>query len=190
MNVTIRDMTIHDFDVVRDIAYAGWYYTYSGMIPVKLQQAFLAKHYEQKQLLRRMQHSITLIVEENGEAVGFATFVVHDNVNKQVKLEALYLYPTHWRKGYGSKLIDEGMKRLVGVESLLVNVMAENAVGLNFYKANGFAQLKVSEERLFTYPIKMITMQLTISRWMFYKHQNKTFQGNFVNTVEANSNYS
>ncbi|MBM7703125.1 GNAT family N-acetyltransferase [Metabacillus iocasae] len=190
MNVTIRDMTIHDFDVVRNIAYAGWYYTYSSMVPVKLQQAFLAKHYEKKHILRRMQKSTTLIAEVDGEAVGFATFTMGGSVKKQGKLEAIYLYPTHWRKGLGSRLIDEGMKRLGCIDSLLVTIMTENEAGRQFYKAKGFTQVKISEKSVYPYSVTMITMKLTVSRWMFYKHQNETFQGKLVNNIEANSNYS
>ncbi|SAL49957.1 N-acetyltransferase GCN5 [Caballeronia turbans] len=65
----------------------------------------------------------------------------HDKGSTDAEIEAIYVDPAHWRKGAGRMLIDEAINAAAseGYREMTLWALEENAHGLRFYKALGFA---------------------------------------------------
>lgn len=74
------------------------------------------------------------------QLVGFANF--SKIVDGEAELYSIYLLPGTQGKGIGTSLLQEGIKLLPDLTSLLVCVEKENMFGMNFYEAKGFKKIK------------------------------------------------
>ncbi|WP_321801809.1 GNAT family N-acetyltransferase [Caballeronia sp. J97] len=65
----------------------------------------------------------------------------HDKGRTDAEIEAIYIDPAHWRKGAGRILIEEAINAAAseGYREMTLWALEENAHGLRFYKALGFA---------------------------------------------------
>lgn len=149
----IRTGTPADIDAVREIAHISWNDTYAGIIPLPIQQKFLEQSYSTPMLEMRLERTILLLAERDGQTVGFANFTRVDE-DGDAELIAMYMKPEHQRSGYGKKLLDDGLSRLKGGQQLFVYVESENRKGRNFYEANGFQLLEEFEELFEGHPLQ------------------------------------
>lgn len=80
----------------------------------------------------------TWVFEADGQIVGFIA-LIGDEVG------AVFVHPSHQRKGVGSVLMDEAKERR---EELEVEVFVDNTIGREFYAKYGFERLeeKVHEQ--------------------------------------------
>jgi L-amino acid N-acyltransferase YncA len=65
-----------------------------------------------------------------------------DRTAQVAEIEALYIDPSHWRKGAGSMLIDEAVEAAASerYRSITLWALQDNTPSLNFYRAKGFVQ--------------------------------------------------
>ena len=65
----------------------------------------------------------------------------HDKGRTDAEVEAIYIDPPHWRQGAGRVLIEEAINAAAseGYREMTLWALEENACGLRFYKALGFA---------------------------------------------------
>jgi len=77
----------------------------------------------------------SFVAEIGGRIVGFATLVTKDEPDAEV--EELFIEPSEWRKGIGTRLIEEAERRagVAGAQGLRV---AANPRAQAFYEACGF----------------------------------------------------
>jgi GNAT superfamily N-acetyltransferase len=77
----------------------------------------------------------SFVAEVDGRIVGFATLVTKDDLEAEV--EELFIEPNEWRKGIGTRLIEEAERRaaVAGASRLRV---AANPRAEAFYQACGF----------------------------------------------------
>lgn len=149
----IRTGTPADIESVREIAHISWNDTYEGIIPSPIQQKFLEQSYSTPMLEMRMERTLLLLAEQDGQAIGFANFTKVDE-DGDAELIAMYMKPEHQRSGYGKKLLVDGLSRLKGGLQLFVYVESENRKGRNFYEANGFELLEEFEELFEGHPLQ------------------------------------
>jgi ribosomal protein S18 acetylase RimI-like enzyme len=149
----IRTGTPADIESVREIAHISWNDTYEGIIPSPIQQKFLEQSYSTPMLEMRMERTLLLLAEQDGQAIGFANFTKVDE-DGDAELIAMYMKPEHQRSGYGKKLLVDGLSRLKGGIQLFVYVESENRKGRNFYEANGFELLEEFEELFEGHPLQ------------------------------------
>ncbi|KYG57430.1 GNAT family N-acetyltransferase [Planococcus maritimus] len=149
----IRTGTPADIESVREIAHISWNDTYEGIIPSPIQQKFLEQSYSTPMLEMRMERTILLLAEQDGQAVGFANFTKVDE-DGDAELIAMYMKPEHQRSGFGKQLLSDGLSRLKGGQQLFVYVESDNQKGRNFYEANGFLLLEEFEELFEGHPLQ------------------------------------
>lgn len=93
---------------------------------------FVPKAFWQEQLPAMREHYLpqaeTLVLEENGQALGFLS--LHEQ-----RLAALFVSPNAQGRGIGRQLLDEAKRRR---DSLELSVYCANTRAVAFYKANGF----------------------------------------------------
>ncbi|BBP97850.1 N-acetyltransferase [Burkholderia sp. SFA1] len=65
----------------------------------------------------------------------------HDSKTTDAEIKAIYIDPLHWRQGAGRMLMDEAINAAAseGYREMTLWALEENARGLRFYKALGFA---------------------------------------------------
>ncbi len=73
-----------------------------------------------------------LVAEEQDEIVGFV-------ILKPAEIEALYVAPSRWGRGIGSRLLAEATQQLAEYDELTLWVLAENLSARHFYEHHGWA---------------------------------------------------
>ncbi|MGG1631095.1 GNAT family N-acetyltransferase [Rossellomorea sp. NRS-1567] len=161
MEYTIRKMEKKDINQVQEVARTSWNTTYEGIIPLKIQESFLASAYSDEMMLKRLEVSSLYVAEKNGKVVGFANFSPVKEEG-EVELGAIYLYKEYQGEGIGTALLQEGIKELNGARSVYISVEKENETGTNFYRAKGFTVVSEFDDDLEGHITKMYRMVLSL----------------------------
>ncbi len=138
--MTILPATIIDIPVIHRLAQAIWWPTYRGFISSDQITFMLAEMYSLKALEQQFKEGIDfLMVENDNEYVGFASYSSIEPENNIFKLHKLYILPSEQGKGTGKKLIDyiANLSKQKGGEVLELNVNRSNPA-FSFYKTTGF----------------------------------------------------
>ncbi|WP_430787547.1 N-acetyltransferase family protein [Virgibacillus flavescens] len=137
MKYTTREMNVEYIPHVQHVAKASWKHTYKGLIPIDIQERFIASAYSSEMMKKRLETSYLFLAEVNGEVVGFANF---SPIKKDgsAELGAIYLLPAFQGAGIGTKLLKLGISKLKGAAEIYINVEKENKSGRTFYEAKGF----------------------------------------------------
>lgn len=161
MGFIVRKMTIADIAGVQKVADKSWHATYEGIIPLHIQENFLAAAYSDEMLEKRLQRSLFLVAEVKGKIVGFANFTF-PNEEGVTGLAAIYIYPEYQGNGLGSALLQKGISSLDHVRKIFLDVEKENEIGKTFYTAKGFKIVKEFDDDFEGHILKTVRMLLEI----------------------------
>ncbi|MEY9977647.1 ribosomal protein S18 acetylase RimI-like enzyme [Lysinibacillus sp. RC79] len=157
----IRHMQKNNIIFVQEIAKKSWHHTYEGIIPHEIQNRFLQVAYSRDRLLDRIENSLFLVAILDESIVGFANF--SNVVDGEAELYSIYLLPETQGKGIGTALLQEGIKMLPDLTSLLVCVEKENTIGMNFYQAKGFKKIEEFDELFDGHLLKTVKLSLKLT---------------------------
>lgn len=154
----IREMKKRDISQVQTVAKESWYATYTGIIPVKIQQDFLKVAYSKKTMKKRLKQTFVYVAEIDGRIVGFANY---SNVTEdgRTELGALYLHPDYQGRGIGTAFLRLATEKLAAKE-IYLTVEKNNKIGRAFYDAKGFELVHEHEDILNGHILE--TMQLVL----------------------------
>lgn len=168
----LRSATVDDVKQIAEINVAAWRAAYRGLISdeglASLSVESIAKNYVG--YLTAPGTSIFLL-EEAGEAVGYVHVCLNRDADKDPskigEVAAIYVHPTHWRKGYGEELMKKAMEQLrdSAFTELSLWVLEGNTATRKFYEKLGLAfdgskkvdQLRGIEVREVRYCCKLVT---------------------------------
>ena len=142
--IEIRKAFAEELPIVREIAYQTWPDTFAGILSPPQIEYMLKLMYDLKtlesQLLEKGQ--VFLLVEEEGEFLGFAAYELNYSEGVKAKLHKIYVLPSAQGKGLGKKLIIEvsDQAKAKGQKSLLLNVNKFNQPAIDFYGYLGFKE--------------------------------------------------
>lgn len=162
MDFTIRHAKKEDLESVQQVAKTSWNATYEGIIPVHVQNNFLKMAYSDEMMDRRLQHTLLLVAELDGNIIGFANFSPV-NANGEAELSAIYIYPNNQGNGVGTSLLQKGIEELIGVKKIYINVEKENEIGKRFYEAKGFEVVSEFDDDFDGHILKTVRMVLNVS---------------------------
>jgi GNAT superfamily N-acetyltransferase len=163
MATVIRRATFNDIGDIQMIAKITWAQTYQQIIPLGIQEAFLQKNYSDVAMRNRLDRSVVLVAESDGDIIGFANFFRSEQNAEEAELGAIYILPEVQSKGAGGKLLKAGIEELGRVNRLFVVVEKDNIIGCRFYNSQGFVSVNEFEEQLDGHILKLIKMVLEIS---------------------------
>ncbi|MBS1751369.1 MAG: GNAT family N-acetyltransferase [Bacteroidetes bacterium] len=130
-----------DIPLIRELTFSIWPQTYSsiltkGQIDYMLEMMYSPASLE-KQMLK--QHHNFIIVYEEEQPVGFASFSQKENNSKAYRLHKIYVLTTMQGKGTGKKIIDHIIQLIIpkGAQTLELNVNRHNPAKA-FYEKLGF----------------------------------------------------
>lgn len=160
MNLIIRKMKKRDLLHVKNVAETSWRATYEGIIPIRIQEEFLSKAYNEKMLKKRRRNTNFFVAEVDGKIVGFANYS-KVNSDKSVHLHAIYLLPEFQWKGIGTKLLDYAIEHL-DVTEITLDVEHKNKPAIKFYENKGFVKISEFDDDIDGHTIHTIRMQLKV----------------------------
>ncbi|MEO5912390.1 MAG: GNAT family N-acetyltransferase [Pelobium sp.] len=126
--IEIKEAKLSDIPVIHKLANEIWRPTYQHILADEQISFMLDKMYSEKSLKEQFrQHQTFLLLTENELPKGFACYSKTD-IDKNYKLEKIYLHPDQQGKGVGKQLITE-VERIVkanGATVLTLNVNRGN----------------------------------------------------------------
>lgn len=117
----------------------------------------------------RENHEGILVAVEDGTVLGFVDIRWGDAETKafvgegEADLTAIYVHPDHWGRGVGTALLDAGLALLPeSVDTVRLEVFADNDVAIPFYEARGFERTGTGEYEVdgSAYPTYVYTRRL------------------------------
>lgn len=154
MEIKIREAVLEDVSEVAHIHVTSWQAAYHGLMPDEFikQQTIERRTKLWTNVISRSLANL-LVAEENQKVVGFISFdKAQPNLSSQsIEISSIYLLPSHFDKGIGSKLMEECELKLAcsSVSQITLWALDTNKSALTFYKKHGFIETgKRSKERL------------------------------------------
>lgn len=135
---SIRDASIADIPLVRDLTFKVWPQTYQAILTPAQIDYMLDMMYSESSLEKQIREGCQFIlVYADGEPVGFASY--QEIAAGMFKLHKIYVLPSQQGKGTGRFFIEEILSRVknLGGRSLQLQVNKHNSAKL-FYEKIGF----------------------------------------------------
>lgn len=149
----IRQMTAKDITLVQQIARTTWLATYDDHIPEDLKTRFLDQSYSDMMLMKRMEKTTILIIEQDKRPIGFINFTATD-ADGDAELISIYVLPAYQQQGFENKLIQSMLATLTDTSQLFAYVNNEDINSHKFYERAGFRLLQVFDEYFEGYPVQ------------------------------------
>ena len=147
MDADIEVATPDDAVAVQRVARESWHAAYDDVVGPDVVETAIDEWYDPENLAASMdrEDGSFLVARVDGTLVGFAQAVLGDG-DDPASLARIYVAPERWGEGVGTDLLDrlEAWLREAGADRLRLAVMADNAVGNDFYEARGY---RVVDER-------------------------------------------
>ena len=146
MDVNMRPARVDDAPALARVHVDSWRAAYRGLVPDSSLQRFTYQWREEcfRQALATGAEE-TYVVQLDEEAVGILTVgAARDadlDVNRTGEIWGIYISPEYWRKGIGSRLVEEAERMLKsrGYENAVLWVLEGNQQARGFYEAMGFS---------------------------------------------------
>ncbi len=155
-------MAARDFAEVREVARETWTDTYAGVIPEGIQKEFVERVYSDEMLAWRGERGVFLVAETESGIVGFADFNQPFESDLIVGLAAIYVLPGEQKRGAGSGLLREGVRRFPDASKLVVRFEIGNRVAQRFYERSGFEKAGEFDEDFLGHPSRMVEMVMNL----------------------------
>jgi ribosomal protein S18 acetylase RimI-like enzyme len=149
MTAEIRPATADDIGAIVDVAEAAWYAAYGGALDPSTVAAAIAEYYDRELLETAVEtDDVAFYVAEDDGVAGFAS--AEQTWADEVELHTIYVHPDRWGEGIGSALLDRTVAwaREQNVDRIACGVLADNAVGVGFFEANGFERGRETEAEI------------------------------------------
>ncbi|WP_136668092.1 GNAT family N-acetyltransferase [Flavobacterium sp. H122] len=130
-------------EIVRDLAYKIWPDTYGEILSKEQLSYMLGNFYAIPSLEKQFNDGhVFLLVEEEGDFLGFAAYEVNCKEKGKTKLHKIYVLPDTQGKGIGKILLNEVKSRAKEANNdyLFLNVNKYNKA-LYFYEKQGFEKI-------------------------------------------------
>ena len=137
----IREATTADVESIRQLAQQTWVPTYTPLLGAEQVNYMLQEIYSAEKITTQIKtgSQTYLLLIDNENLVGFASYSPRDEDKQIYKLHKLYCHPSTQGKGYGKLLINTVIEKTLaaGVNTLELNVNRHNKAK-TFYEKMGF----------------------------------------------------
>ena len=149
MDPRVRSATPADVPGIRRVASAGWRAAYGDIMDEATIEETLSAYYAPEEVERSVtaESVVYLVAVAEERVLGYASGTDSEH-GPGAELVNIYVTPGRWGEGVGSRLFETLRARLRrrGYERVRAVVLAENDVGLPFYRRHGFEQVEEREE--------------------------------------------
>jgi ribosomal protein S18 acetylase RimI-like enzyme len=160
-DVTVRPATRDDVSTIQTIGERGWRATYGDFLASETIDAAMDKWYTSETTREFVDQEDVgyFVAERDGGVVGYVSGGpeegdVGDNGPDEAttaRLGAIYVDPDCWGEGAGTELLAafEHWCRDQGYDAVVLDVLADNEIGISFYRTHGFERVEKRETELF-----------------------------------------
>lgn len=147
---TLRQAEPADVSGIQRVARAGWHAAYDDAMGPDTVDDCIDDWYDHETVSGAIENDDIeyLVATVDDRVVGYASVGPTDDERPETVagLYSIYVYPDRWGAGIGTALLERCTQRLRerGFERLVLKVIANNEVGISFYRSHGFEQ--TSEE--------------------------------------------
>ena len=139
--ITIKSAGVNDLEVIHQLAHDIWPSAYGNILSGSQLEYMLDKIYSLASLqdqLSILKHQFIIVLEDE-DPVGFASFSPHENNPVVYHLNKIYVLPRQQGKNIGKQVLDYVINEIksAGATSLQLNVNRNNKA-LSFYEKQGF----------------------------------------------------
>ncbi|MGQ3888678.1 N-acetyltransferase family protein [Legionella sp. CNM-1927-20] len=146
----VRFATLDDAKAIAKIHILSWQASYKDFIPKAILQTLSVKE-RTKQWQDLMRQGVkVLVVEVEQNIVGFLSICTLRDIYLSPlngEISALYLHPTYWRLGLGTRLCHTAFSELakMNYQFVYVWVLSDNSQARQFYEALGFENTTITK---------------------------------------------
>ncbi len=143
--MNIRRAQVNDAPQLARVHVDAWQVAYHGVVPDSFLQGFT---YQKREAAFRRALAVnreeTYLAEDSANALGILTIgACRDadlDVNSTGEIWGIYIAPTYWRRGIGTRLVHEAARMLQarGYREVVLWVLEDNVEARRFYEAMGF----------------------------------------------------
>jgi ribosomal protein S18 acetylase RimI-like enzyme len=141
----IEKAAIDDIPLIQEIADRTWRESFKAVISLQQIEYMLDRMYTREVLQWQMEegNQVFLLVHEEEQCAGFASYELNANENHMTRLHKLFVLPELQQSGAGSILLDEviGIAKEKKDEGIQLSVNRQNPA-VNFYLSRGFEILE------------------------------------------------
>jgi ribosomal protein S18 acetylase RimI-like enzyme len=146
--VVIREAEPSDSQEVAGVHVRAWATAYRGLMPEEVLDAMTLERRAATWRERLAEPSVgptSVAVDRGGAIVGFCALATPTRDDGEsadtAEVTALYVDPSSWREGVGSRLLTTALERLRadGFATVILWVLVGNAPARAFYERHGFA---------------------------------------------------
>ena len=139
---TIRPAALADAERIGEIHVRSWQKAYQGILPADFLASLSVVAWVvwwQSELTSMGEQDLALVIENGSSVTGFARLGSSADRN-HAEVQAIYLDPDHWRKGWGRLLIGAAEASLAGLgwRDAILWVLEKNVPARRFYEALGW----------------------------------------------------
>jgi|688.fasta_scaffold225576_2 RimJ/RimL family protein N-acetyltransferase len=171
--INIRLAKLTDAKEIAKAHVSSWQKIYKGFIPDRILDALSVDERKQQWLERLSKNVRVLVLELDGDIVGFASLCPSRDKDTDprfyAEISAIYLRPDVWFKSLGKKLCLAAISELemMGFSHVIVWVLKDNTQARNFYEKLGFEATQFFKEEKIR--------GFTLSEIRYYKKLSKVF---------------
>jgi len=161
--ITIEPANVKEVAEIKQVLSKTWLDTYSSFLPVDVIQKITSLWHSPETLATEIENERVLFnvaKNEQGDIVGLVT--AGQPSEEVVYIARLYVLPGHQRQGIGSKLLDACVAFFPGLQTLRLEVEAQNEKGVAFYRKQGFRETSRKEQELEGISLVVVEMEKMI----------------------------
>lgn len=163
MVITVQPAKVDDIQQIKRVLSETWIDTYHTFLPLEVIHKITELWHKAETLAAEIETEsvyFALARDESNDILGLLSAARRDDEN--VSIGRLYVLPAHQRRGIGAQLLDACIAAYPGVRQLRLEVEAENAKGLAFYRKQGFTELARKQETIEDIELTTIEMELQL----------------------------
>lgn len=136
----VRTAGERDLEAIRGLLAETWHATYDAIYGPQRVNEITGEWHSMASLRARLTHPHSeFLVADDGKAIAGMAFAAAVDEGKLVILRQLYVLPQKQRAGIGTMLLEELGQCFPEARKLRLEVEAENAAAVSFYRSRGFS---------------------------------------------------
>ena len=162
--ISVHRARVEEIKEIRQVLSETWIDTYSVFMPIEVIQRVTALWHKPETLAAEIENPNvywSVAKDEQNAILGLVTAL--RLVGQTVTIGRLYVSPTHQRRGIGAILMNACIAAFPGVHTLSLEVEAQNAKGLSFYRKQGFKEIARKEHTIEDITLMTIEMEKRLS---------------------------
>lgn len=145
-NLTVREASADDVAAIQHVARATWHATYDDVLGPSAVDEQVDEWYRDDVVTEAIESDeVVYLVAGDEDVVGYTSAGPSEQVDDEqeenvAQLYTIYVGPSYWGDGIGSRLLDGVIGRLRerDYDALRMSVLEANDLGRSFYESYGF----------------------------------------------------